>query len=501
MTLPAVVTNDSVWYLDQTHTWASPRPTDYYAANGRPVAYELTYPPGYPLFLDLCHGFVATRHWARAVVVAQHVLSFLTALLVYGIGRRLGHPRAGAAAAALHGLYLPRLLYAQALMSETLFAFLLALGVYLALRAAVSRPGIAALAGLAVGAAATTKFQGVAAIPLLALLLWSVPARARHVAAFVGSAAAVGVLALAHNLASYGHLGMTTFTGKHLANRVFAGDALVDLADADTRYIVEQIAASGIPYVFPAPWWEFQRALRSDGSTPAEADRRILRAAWAGIRSDPWRYATNTLGQLLGNVFFVDEDVGIFVTRESYAAYLAGWTQRGLEPIPPLEYAARARVLAGIDTYAPPLRLGSIGEGWVRLFSQPWLRWRGVAAWFLVAGVLWSIAGGRALLLALLIVAVSLPGALFEFTVPRYQEPLLPLALLVSCVASAEQLRERSARRWLLLSAALLALATCGALVQPGPASYLWPAAPAALVIAGAVLGAKLRGRTGRAAA
>jgi hypothetical protein len=489
LTLPAILTNDSVWYLDQTHTWDSPRPTDYYAAGGKPVEYELTYPPGYPLFLDFCHLFVSTWNWARAVVGAQHVLSFLTAILIYGIGRRLGHPLAGCVAAALYGLHLPRVLYAQALMSETLFAFLLVLGVRLSLASVVAGAAVSAAAGLVFAGAALTKFQGVAGIPLVLLIYWRVRAKPVKAWAFLASAGFVMALALLHNLAFYGQARLTTFTGKHLADRVFAGDGLVDRNDPDTRYILERISASGIPHVFPGPWCWFARALRSDGSSPLQADQRILRAALAAIRTDPWRYAKNTASNLFANVFFEDDlDPKWFWTRGSFATYLEHWAKPGPAIYPPLEAQARSRVLKAIEAYPPPLHLGSAGLGWIRLFDSPWLKWRGMAAWFLVGGLLCALTFGttESVFLAALILAVSLPGALFEFEVARYFEPLVPLALLAACVALPAPLFERRAGPWLLLAAAFLGIAAAGHGFKPALQSLLWPARAAALVISAA---------------
>ena len=435
--LPAILTNDSVWYLDQTHTWDSPRPTDYYAAGGKPVQYALAYPPGYPLFLDLCHSIVSTRNWARAVVGAQHILSFLTAILVYLIGRKLGHPLAGCVAAALYGLYFPRLLYAQTLMSETLFAFLLALSAHLSFASLAGGAAVSALAGLVFAGAALTKFQAAAGIPLVLLLYWRARAKPVKAWAFLASAAFTGALALLHNLAFYGHPGLTTFAGRHLANRVFASDGLVDPEDVDTRYILHRLSASGIPYVFPGNWWGFELALRTDRSSSSEADRRILGAALAGIRMDPWRYARNTVSNLFVNVFVNDDlDPRWFWTRYNFSAYLRFFTKHSDEN--PLESRARSRVLKAIEAYPPPMRLGSAGLSWIRLFSSPWLRWRGMAAWFLVAGLLCALASGAtaSVFLAAQVIAVSLPGALFESPVPRYFEPLMPLALLVSCAVT-----------------------------------------------------------------
>jgi 4-amino-4-deoxy-L-arabinose transferase-like glycosyltransferase len=489
--LSPIITNDSIWYLDQTHTWDSPRPADYYAANGAPVAYALAYPPGYPLFLDLCHLFVSTRSWAVAVVVAQHVLSLLAALAVYGIGRELGHPRAGCVAAAAYGLYFPRLLYAQTLHSETLFTFLLVAAVYLTFVSLKAGVVIRTITGLAFAGAMLTKFQAVAGLPLVLLLYGHARARPVQAGAFLAAALLPVGVALAHNLVFYGQPALTTFAGKHLANRVFGTDGLIDPVDPDTRYILDTAAQSGIDYAFPGAWWQFERALRSDGSTSAEADRRVRAAALAAIRTDPVRYARNTASTLFVNVFFHDDfDRNLWwdPAKPAHVPERVPPDSRGTSP--PLETEAKLRVLEAVARPPAPQRLGSVGIGWVHLFASPWLEWRGYAAWLLVAGILCALVSGvpGLVFLVALIGGVSVPGALFEQPVPRYFEPLIPLALLVSCIALPMQLRERSIGRWLLLAALLLAIAALGRLFEPSVERYLWPAGPAAALAAGALL-------------
>src|SRR5262249_22505599 len=153
-----------------------------------------------------------------------------------------------------------------------------------------------------------------------------------------------------HNLAFYDLPTLTTFSGKHLANRVFYSDGLIDPIDPDTRYIFDRVSESGFTYAFPGLWWQFERALRTDGSTSLEADRRIRSAAIAAIRTDPWRYATNTVSNLFVDVFFEDDyDGGLFWDEARRATVPDGTAPRVGDPFPPLENQARARVLAALQ--------------------------------------------------------------------------------------------------------------------------------------------------------
>ncbi len=102
-------------------------------------------------------------------------LSLLTAMLMAFIGRRLGHPRVGLAAAALWAVWPPAWIGPYGpdrFLSETLACFLLVLHVWAAMRALQEgRLRWAVIAGLALGLAACTRGYLTLIIPVLAILL------------------------------------------------------------------------------------------------------------------------------------------------------------------------------------------------------------------------------------------------------------------------------------------------------------------------------------------
>ncbi|UCH79260.1 MAG: glycosyltransferase family 39 protein [Candidatus Coatesbacteria bacterium] len=157
--------------------------------------YVHSHPPLYPVFLA---GIFAAGGGGLAVRLVQLALALATLLVVYATARRAFGGRVAAAALIAGGLYLPTAFYATDVLSEILFTFLLAAGVYL-LYARWERGGAAgfAAAGVVFGLAGLTRGVALAvAVALAAVILLrrGVPAGRRwlRAAAFgVGVAAAV----------------------------------------------------------------------------------------------------------------------------------------------------------------------------------------------------------------------------------------------------------------------------------------------------------------------
>ncbi|HTA96362.1 MAG TPA: hypothetical protein VK730_01815 [Solirubrobacteraceae bacterium] len=125
---------------------------------------------GYPLFIRELHALWPT-HLAW-VIALQHLFGLASALLVFLAVRRAGGPPwLGLLPAALVALNGAEMFLEHTPLTESLFIFLLALGLYFATHAAGARtPLWAALAGLALGLANTVR---VVALPLMVvLLLW-----------------------------------------------------------------------------------------------------------------------------------------------------------------------------------------------------------------------------------------------------------------------------------------------------------------------------------------
>jgi 4-amino-4-deoxy-L-arabinose transferase-like glycosyltransferase len=146
------------------------RPLDF-AFHGQSIP-TAEHPPLYPLLLSVpralsLDGLDAERMIGVAIGTGTVAVAAL-------IGRRVAGDRAGLAAAVLCATYPSFIAADGAIMSETLFGFLVALGVLAALRLR-TRPSPAAAAGLgvAIGLAALTRSEGLLLLPLLgAPALW-----------------------------------------------------------------------------------------------------------------------------------------------------------------------------------------------------------------------------------------------------------------------------------------------------------------------------------------
>ncbi len=88
---------------------------------------------GYPLFLRAAH---AVSDQIEFTIALQHLMGIATALVLYGVVRRLGAPVwAGAVGAAAILLSLDQIFLEHALMNEPLFTLLFVVALYAAVRA------------------------------------------------------------------------------------------------------------------------------------------------------------------------------------------------------------------------------------------------------------------------------------------------------------------------------------------------------------------------------
>jgi hypothetical protein len=151
---------------------------------------------GYPVFLRVAHAIDSNL---LSTIVVQHALGVATGLLLYATVLRVGGPRWLAlipATFVLLGGDQPFL--EHSLLSESLYTFVTAAGLYAAARCLDDRAvPWAAAAGALMGLAATVRVAGLALLPLLALWLVLVrdrPLRARALRAAVASAAGAAIL-------------------------------------------------------------------------------------------------------------------------------------------------------------------------------------------------------------------------------------------------------------------------------------------------------------------
>lgn len=162
-------------------------------------------PAGYPLFLRIVH-VVADDLWVTVAV--QHFLGLATAVLMYALVRRAGGPGwAAVTGGAAVALSLDQIFLEHALLTETLFTFLLVAALYAAVRSLTSlgrirgrvdaRLAWIALAGLLLGVSATVRTAAALLIPFWGLwAAFAVPTRwrVRALRGGVGVVAAVAVV-------------------------------------------------------------------------------------------------------------------------------------------------------------------------------------------------------------------------------------------------------------------------------------------------------------------
>ena len=196
-------------------------------AAGNPLS-DPQHPAGYPALLALLGEL--TRSIAVTVLL-QHALGIAAAVILFAVVRRVvGSPWPALVPAAVVLLDTDEIFLEQNVMSEAPFLFVLACGLYAAVRCADARGRAkhlwAALAGGIIAAAAVIRSAGLVDVPILALAiaLISFPAekgrRWRATATFLG----VSVILLTGyawaNLQANGRFEVAPAMGWHLYSRV-----------------------------------------------------------------------------------------------------------------------------------------------------------------------------------------------------------------------------------------------------------------------------------------
>ena len=182
-------------------------------------------PAGYPIFLLLARDL--SSH-LRSTVVLQHALGVATAILLYLAVARVTRRRWVALLPAAVILLGGSQIYLEhAIVTESVFAFLVALALWLAVLSISSsrRPLWLIPAGAAIGAAITLRSVGFTLVP--ALLVWAVLARSASMRMRIAAPLAVvaGVVLtlgpyLLHQHSKTDSWGLTRTTGWTLAARM-----------------------------------------------------------------------------------------------------------------------------------------------------------------------------------------------------------------------------------------------------------------------------------------
>jgi len=435
-TLPVILLNDSVWYLDLTRYFAAGEFfPDYYAAL-KPIQCMINYPLGYPLFLDFCRLWAPTLYWGKAIVIFQHLLSLGSVLLLFYIGLRIGRRMEGFCAALVYALYLPRLIYAQAIMAESLCIFLTLLSLYLffgiLLNGGSWKKGL--LLGVVTAFSILTKPLALLAAGVFIIYLLITPAGRKAFISFASSLAIIILANFLHNWHYYGEFVLTTTSGSHLANRVIAYDGLVDYHNSETKKILTLCYKSGVPYRFPGAWWDYLRALRSSGLSAQEADHLMMKASIAGIKSKPLVYIQRTFlafqKNLVGEDFWIDTPA--FLTKRDYFHYLHDWSSYPGGILPLAEYQSRQKVLHNMTVDYPVNPWHDFGVQWINVFENKLLKWRGWMGVFFIYAFIYGLMYRDKVLffLTLFVMANLLFVSMAEAPFPRYFESFIPIAML-----------------------------------------------------------------------
>lgn len=162
------------------------------------------WPAGYPLFLNIVHGFSGQLFF---MVLVQHALGVTTAVLLFLTVRRVAPAVWGLLPAGIVLLAGPQIFLEHNPMTETLFGFLVAGLLYCAVRARYDQPLLwGSLAGLCAVSAACVRVMGL--VYIVVLVVWLLAGRRPEVgrrALAATAAALVASLALVIYLAEMKH--------------------------------------------------------------------------------------------------------------------------------------------------------------------------------------------------------------------------------------------------------------------------------------------------------
>lgn len=263
-----------------------------------------SFPQGYPRFLVLLHAIAAQP---ALVPFVQHIMSVASALLLYATARRIGAPVwAAVVPAAVVMLMGIQAFIAQAILSEPLFTFLVALLLYTGVRSLGSRNlAWPAVTGLLVGLVPIVRFAGIVLVPVV--LAWFLLAGRSwgQRLAFGGVATAVAVAVLGgYTLwASQGEeqQGTAGATSWPLYARVAGfADCREFTPPPGTRVLCDatppgQRTQGGNDYLYSVVTSPAYRALANGQATPQD----VKDFTFAALRNQPLDYLTAiTLDQL-----------------------------------------------------------------------------------------------------------------------------------------------------------------------------------------------------------
>jgi 4-amino-4-deoxy-L-arabinose transferase-like glycosyltransferase len=358
----------------------------------------------------------------RLLMLVQHLLGVGTVLFTYLIGRQLFGSAGGLAAALLTALSGPLLVTEHYLMSEALFAFLLAggLAAYLGGVHAEGRGrshGLLALAGLTLGLAALTRPIGqLVVLLLLAGLPFLLPRWKSALSGAAVLALTFGVVVLPwmlRNQLVHGSFAIAGGTGEGLAVRTIRYEQQFDFREppegdsnrllARARRIYRDEAGDGSVFELRA------RLMKELGASEVDAERLMRTIALQAIVRQPAYYLRGTAEMLVST--FVGRPMRL---RQDWLPWRhIVWEERvtHLLPSPTTVEERSFETAERIATLYDPFRVAPL------------------LAVLALLGGLTGVARGRrsALLVGLLVTMVLLAGAALIGIEWRYRYPLDPL--------------------------------------------------------------------------
>jgi len=279
-------------------------------------------PAGYPLFLRALHTLVPSLLF---VIIVQHVLGLASAALFYLAVARAGAPRwLGLVPAGIVALGGDIMFVEHAPISETLFTFLVAVGLYAAVRSQEGeRLRWPVICGLALALSASVR---VVAVPLLAVVgLWllactGLPLRRRLTVLAVGGASVLALLGAYYAIqdTAVGRTGLSPNGVWNIYGRVapFA-DCSKFTPPPGTEPLCERTPRSRRPFTNQYTFnWYYSPGVRIFGNphtTSPEQTDQVAAFAWAVIAGQPFDYGEEVGAGLLR-----------YVAPESFSGYGGG---------------------------------------------------------------------------------------------------------------------------------------------------------------------------------
>lgn len=395
--------------------------------------------PGQPAFLAFCQS-VFGRYALAAASALQHAMVVLTSLITaWMCGRVSGNRWVALAGLVVSAFCLARPFYANAVLTETLFTFLITAHLALAIRYQRHPTPKAAIAlGVSVGLAILVR--PIAQLLWLPVFLvtfprWSAAGRIswRGMALHAAMAGFVILLIVApwfaRNWAFYGEPFLTKFTGRNLWIVTFQPDPGAGLpfpTDAAGQRLLTLL--EGAPEEIDIRHtWSVSNALRDRGVEDGRIDELMLSVCLSAIERHPERFGFYAFKRFV-NYWRTSLDpfpyfIALDTQRTDYRGQVA-WRNPSLE-----------RAMAPILDRAPPR----------------FLRWNELATVLTAAGVLGLLfrheTRRAGLLLALTLGYFSVLTAALEIPNYRYRMILEPLMIVATCsgIYSMASVRKRSA--------------------------------------------------------